>query len=48
MMTWLGDKLWVKSHISGNSWALPAEKILFSEHQHFSMRPVLFCARRFK
>jgi carbamoyltransferase len=31
MMTWLGDKLWVKSHLLKHL-DIPPEKILFSEH----------------
>jgi carbamoyltransferase len=31
MITWLGDKLWIKSHIQ-KTLGVPASKILFSEH----------------
>jgi carbamoyltransferase len=46
MMTWLGDKLWVKSHIQ-NHLPLPAEKILFSEH-HVSHAASAFLCSPFK
>src|SRR4029077_14185545 len=46
MMTWLGDKLWVKSHILKYLPVAP-EKILFSEH-HISHAASAFLCSPFK
>jgi carbamoyltransferase len=43
MITWLGDKLWVKSHIQ-KTLGVPASKILFSEHHLSHAASAFFCS----
>ena len=43
MLTWLGDKLWVKSHILHHL-PIPAEKILFSEHHISHAASAFLCS----
>ncbi len=43
MMTWLGDKLWVKSHIL-RYLPIPPEKILFSEHHISHAASAFLCS----
>jgi len=43
MVTWLGDKLWVK-HLIMKELGIPAEKILFSEHHLSHAASSFFCS----
>src|SRR4051812_25493085 len=43
MLTWLGDKLWVKSHILKHL-AIAPEKILFSEHHISHAASAFLCS----
>jgi carbamoyltransferase len=43
MITWLGDKLWIKHRIQ-KSLAAPPEKILFSEHHLSHAASAFFCS----
>jgi carbamoyltransferase len=43
MMTWLGDKLWIKSHIQ-NHLNIAPEKILFSEHHISHAASAFLCS----
>ena len=43
MITWLGDKVWVKSHIQ-KTLGVPASKILFSEHHLSHAASAFFCS----
>src|SRR3989442_14993600 len=43
MITWLGDKLWIK-HLLQRRLGLPAQKILFSEHHLSHAASAFFCS----
>lgn len=43
MLTWLGDKLWLKQHIADRV-GVPPERILFAEHHLSHAASALYCA----
>ncbi len=43
MLTWLSDKLWIKSHLQ-NHFPLPSEKILFCEHHVSHAASAFLCS----
>jgi carbamoyltransferase len=43
MLTWLGDKLWLKQHIADRV-GVPSNRILFIEHHHSHAASALFCS----